>query len=146
MAFAVRATPQCASTLDIRGRAAGVGMGRLCRVEGRSAAATKGAQQGASQPRRKVPAAHRQASRGTRMAANCRRERSGNDDVNRGVRGCMDKNPDEAQKVEILREQAARCRRLARHTSDREIELKLVELAQEFERRAAKLETGKRCI
>jgi hypothetical protein len=71
---------------------------------------------------------------------------SGNDDVNRSVQGFMAENPDDAQKAENLRVQAARCRRLARQTTDREIARRLVELAQESERRAVELEIGKHCI
>jgi hypothetical protein len=51
---------------------------------------------------------------------------------------------DEQDKAESLCEQAMRCRRLARATTDREVARKLLELAQEFEQRA--LEAGKRCI
>jgi hypothetical protein len=59
----------------------------------------------------------------------------------------MAENPDDVQaKVESLRSQAARARRLARQTTDREIARKLVELAQEFEQRALELEAGKHCI
>jgi hypothetical protein len=41
---------------------------------------------------------------------------------------------------DYYREQAARCRRLAREIMNQEIEEKLLQLAQEFERRAAELE------
>jgi hypothetical protein len=59
----------------------------------------------------------------------------------------MTKASDAARrKAENLREQAGRCRRLARQTTDREIAHRLMELAQEFDQRAAELETGKRCI
>jgi hypothetical protein len=58
----------------------------------------------------------------------------------------MAENPDGTRddKAESLRAQAARCRRLASHTTDREIARKLLELADEFDQRAAELETGKR--
>jgi hypothetical protein len=57
----------------------------------------------------------------------------------------MTENPDEARdKAENLREQAMRCRRLAGQTTDREIARKLLELAEEFEQCASKLEDRKR--
>ena len=56
----------------------------------------------------------------------------------------MTKSPDDAR-VENLREQAMRCRRLAKLTTDREVAQKLTELAGEFEQRALELEAGKRC-
>jgi hypothetical protein len=56
----------------------------------------------------------------------------------------MTKSPDDAR-VENLRVQAMRCRRLAKLTTDREVAQKLAELAQEFEQRALELEAGKRC-
>jgi len=46
--------------------------------------------------------------------------------------------------AEILREQAARCRRLADAVSDAERERRLLELAQEFEERAAAEEARER--
>jgi hypothetical protein len=58
----------------------------------------------------------------------------------------MTSNHDTRTKVETLREQAMRCRRLARATTDHEVARKLEELAQEFEQRALGLETGKRCM
>lgn len=54
-----------------------------------------------------------------------------------------DDDGDTRAKVENLREQATRCRRLAGHTTDREVARKLLELAQEFERRAYELEDRK---
>jgi len=55
--------------------------------------------------------------------------------------------PEDVQaKVESLQEQAARCRRLARHTTDREVARKLLDLAEEFEQQAAELGARKRCI
>jgi hypothetical protein len=47
----------------------------------------------------------------------------------------MVENPDDV--IENLQEQAARCRRLASQTTDREIARKLIELAQAFERRGS---------
>ena len=57
----------------------------------------------------------------------------------------MAETPDGTRdKAEALREQALRCRRLARHTTDREVARKLLEIAEEFDQRAAEWETGKR--
>jgi hypothetical protein len=71
----------------------------------------------------------------------------GNVALNQGVARSMAENPDDAQdKTKTFREQAARCRRLASQTTDREIAQRLMELAQEFEQLASELETGKRCI
>jgi hypothetical protein len=56
----------------------------------------------------------------------------------------MIENPDGPSHVENCREQAARCRRLASLTWDREIARRLIELAQEFERRVSQLETEER--
>ena len=53
---------------------------------------------------------------------------------------------DAQDKAENLREQAARCRRLASLTTDRPIARSLLDLAQEFERQASELERGKRSI
>ncbi len=56
----------------------------------------------------------------------------------------MAEHPDDTRaKIEKLREQAARCRRLAGHTTDREVARKLLELAQDFERQATELEDRK---
>jgi hypothetical protein len=58
----------------------------------------------------------------------------------------MTKNPDDTRtKVDSLRAQAVRCRRLAGATTDREVAQKLAELAGEFEQRALELEAGKHC-
>lgn len=46
------------------------------------------------------------------------------------------------QTAQQLREQAARCRRLAEHVTDRTVSRKLVELAVEFEDRVAALEAA----
>ena len=55
--------------------------------------------------------------------------------------------PDHDQdRPENLRDQAARCRRLARLTVNVEIARQLVELAEEFEQRALELEAGGCCI
>jgi len=43
------------------------------------------------------------------------------------------------------REKAARCRRLARQTTDREVSRRLIELAEEFEGQAASAEQDQRC-
>jgi hypothetical protein len=62
-----------------------------------------------------------------------------------GVQGFMAENSDDSRdKAENFRAQAARYRRLARQTTDRDIAHRLWELAQEFEQR--ELEIGKRCI
>jgi hypothetical protein len=42
--------------------------------------------------------------------------------------------------AQTYRDKAARCRRLARQTTDREIAQRLLELAQEFEEHAAQAE------
>jgi hypothetical protein len=55
----------------------------------------------------------------------------------------MTENPDDAH-AKKLWEQAARCRRLASQTTDREIARRLLELAREFEQRATELEDRKR--
>ncbi|HEX5454907.1 MAG TPA: hypothetical protein VFX06_14045 [Stellaceae bacterium] len=44
--------------------------------------------------------------------------------------------------AQTYREKAARCRRLARQTTDREIAERLVELAREFEEQAEKADKG----
>lgn len=44
--------------------------------------------------------------------------------------------------AQTYRDQAARCRRLARQTTDRQIAERLLELAQEFERQAELIEKG----
>jgi hypothetical protein len=41
--------------------------------------------------------------------------------------------------VEYLMEQAARCQRLAKQVLDRDLERRLLELAEEFERRAEEI-------
>jgi hypothetical protein len=65
----------------------------------------------------------------------------------RGRSRVMTESPDDIRgQVESLREQATRCRRLARFTTDREIARRLLELAQDFEQRASELEAEKRCI
>lgn len=43
------------------------------------------------------------------------------------------------------RDKAARCRRLARQTTDREVSRRLIELAEEFERQAAAAEQDQNC-
>ena len=45
--------------------------------------------------------------------------------------------PERHQTAELLREQAARCRRLARAITDRKVERRLLELAEALEERAA---------
>lgn len=54
-----------------------------------------------------------------------------------------DDDGDTHAKVENLREQAVRCRRLAGLTTNLEIARKLLELAQDCERRAFELEDRK---
>jgi hypothetical protein len=49
------------------------------------------------------------------------------------------------QTADILREQAARCRRLAQGVTDREVSRRLRELADEFDERAATAEARERC-
>jgi hypothetical protein len=49
------------------------------------------------------------------------------------------------QTADILREQAARCRRLAQGVTDREVSRRLRELADEFDERAAAAEARERC-
>jgi hypothetical protein len=44
--------------------------------------------------------------------------------------------------AQTYRENAARCRRLARQTTDREIANRLLELARELDEHAARLEQG----
>jgi len=53
--------------------------------------------------------------------------------------------PDGRQTAEILREKAARCRRLAGAITDREVTRRLLELAKEFEEQAATEEARERC-
>ena len=53
--------------------------------------------------------------------------------------------PDVPKRSQILREQAERCRRLARATTDRAVSRRLLELAEEFEERAAAEEGRSRC-
>jgi hypothetical protein len=48
------------------------------------------------------------------------------------------------QTADILREQAARCRRLAQGVTDREVSRRLLELADEFNERAAAEEARER--
>ena len=45
--------------------------------------------------------------------------------------------PDPRRTANVLREQAARCRRLAQGVTDREVSRRLRELADEFDERAA---------
>ena len=52
--------------------------------------------------------------------------------------------PDGHQTAQVLREQAARCRRLADAIWDTEVERRLLELASEFDARAASEEEGER--
>ena len=47
--------------------------------------------------------------------------------------------------AKTYREKAARCRRLGRQTTDREVARRLIELAEEFERQAAAAEQGEDC-
>ena len=54
--------------------------------------------------------------------------------------------PEGRETAQILREQAARCRRLARAMTDREVSRRLLELAKEFEERAAAVEAASRCL
>jgi hypothetical protein len=49
------------------------------------------------------------------------------------------------QTADILREQAARCRRLAQGVTDREVSRRLRELADEFDERAAAAEARELC-
>jgi exopolyphosphatase/pppGpp-phosphohydrolase len=53
--------------------------------------------------------------------------------------------PDVPKRSQILREQAERCRRLAGSTTDRAVSRRLLELAEEFEERAAAEEGRSRC-
>jgi hypothetical protein len=48
------------------------------------------------------------------------------------------------QTAQVLREQAARCRRLANAICDTEVERRLLELASEFDARAVSEEEGER--
>jgi len=48
------------------------------------------------------------------------------------------------QTAQVLREQAARCRRLANAICDTEVERRLLELASEFDARAVSEEKGER--
>src|SRR4051812_7652435 len=58
-----------------------------------------------------------------------------------GVLALCDREPRRySRQVENLREQATRCPRLAKFTTDREIARKLLELAMDFERQALELE------
>ena len=50
--------------------------------------------------------------------------------------------PDTPRTVKVLREQAARCRRLAYGIWDSEVERRLLELADEFDARAAVAEAS----
>ena len=52
--------------------------------------------------------------------------------------------PDGHQTAQVLREQAARCRRLANAICDTEVERRLLELATEFDARAVAEEEGQR--
>jgi hypothetical protein len=52
--------------------------------------------------------------------------------------------PDGRQTAQILREKAARCRRLARGITDGEVTRRLLELAKEFEEQAAAAEERER--
>jgi hypothetical protein len=60
----------------------------------------------------------------------------------RGVDTCVTRNGDDIRgQVRSLREQAARCRRLADTTTDDDVARRLLQLASEFEQQASKLET-----
>jgi hypothetical protein len=47
--------------------------------------------------------------------------------------------------AKTYREKAARCRRLARQTTDRDIANRLIQLAEEFEQHAAQAEQAQKC-
>jgi hypothetical protein len=66
--------------------------------------------------------------RGTNKGARCLTTVKGNADFDR------------LMTPEYYREQATRCRRLARDVLDREIEKRLLEIAEEFEKQALELE------
>jgi len=53
--------------------------------------------------------------------------------------------PDNPKRSQFLREQAERCRRLARATTDRAVSRRLLELAAEFEEQADVVERRSRC-